>query len=553
MNGLLQTLRGMGPSRLAIIGGSAAAAILIFVLVVGRLAQGPMSLLYGGLDMQESGQIVAKLDALHVPYELRGNGTQILVPEDQALRLRLSLAQDGLPSGGTIGYEIFDRTDSLGTTNFVQNLNHLRALEGELARTIRAIEGVSNARVHLVLPRREAFSRDTQEPSASILLKMRGVNRLDRQQVLAVENLVAAAVPGLKASHISIVDDRGTLLARSDDAGPGGATSQTNINEVRGGIEDRMRREIEQLVEKSVGAGNVRAEITADVDFDRITTNQELFDPDGQVVRSTQTVAENAASTDQDSGNTVSVGNNLPDAKGSKAGGNKSSSNNGRQEETVNYEISKTIRTQVREAGVIRRVSVAVLVNGVRGTGKDGAKTYTPRSKEELDQIATLVRSAIGFDAKRGDSVEVVNMPFAGIEDLPPPIEELNFFGLGKQDLFRVAEMLVLGIVALLVLLLVVRPLLQRALAPRPVDPAAPSVPMLPDGSSSLPALPGGVGSELTPLSSEVPRNNIEAMIDIARVEGQVKASSLKKIGEIVEKHPEEAVAIVRNWLYQDT
>jgi flagellar M-ring protein FliF len=541
----------MGGARLAIIGSVTAAAILFFTLFVGRMTQGPMALLFGGLDLQDSSQIVTKLEAQKVPYELRGNGTEIMVPEDQALRLRLSLAQDGIPSGGTIGYEIFDKSESLGTTNFVQNLNHLRALEGEIGRTIRSIDGVANARVHLVLPHREAFSRDTQEPSASILLKMRGANRLEKPQVLAIQNLIAAAVPGLKASRISIVDDKGTLLARSgDDASD--ANSPTNVSEIRTGIEERLKREVETLLEKSVGNGSVRAEVTADVDFDRITTNQESFDPDGQVVRSTQSVAENASNTDQEANaGSVSVGNNLPEAQGAK-GGTKSNSSNGRQEETVNYEISKTVRTQVREAGVIKRLSIAVLVDGIRGV-KDGTKTYTPRSKEELDQLASLVRSAIGFDQKRGDSVEVVNMPFASVEDLPPPIEELNLFGLGKQDLFRIAEMLVLGIVALLVLLLVVRPLLSRALAPR--APAVPgSTPQLSDGSGhgNL-ALAGPVGSELTALSSDVPRNNIEAMIDIARVEGQVKASSLKKIGEIVDKHPEEAVAIVRSWLYQDS
>lgn len=551
MNGLMQTLRGMGGAKLAIIGGVAAAVMVFFVLVVGRMTQGPMSLLFGGLDLQESAQIVAKLEAQKVPYELRGNGTQIMVPEDQALRLRLTMAQDGIPSGGTIGYEIFDKSESLGTTNFVQNLNHLRALEGEISRTIRAIDGVANARVHLVLPQRQAFSRDNQEPSASILLKMRGAVRLERPQVQAVQNLIAAAVPGLKPSRISIVDDKGTLLARGGDATveAGGAS---NVAEIRTGIEQRLKHEIETLLEKSVGSGSVRAEITADVDFDRITTNQELFDPDSQVVRSTQTVAENSSSADQDPGS-VSVGNNLPESQGAK-GGNRSNSNNGRQEETVNYEISKTVRTQVREAGIVKRLSVAVLVDGVRGVNKDGTKSYAPRAKEDLDQLAVLVRSAIGFDAKRGDSVEVINMPFASYEELPPPIEELNLFGLGKQDLFRVAEMLVLGIVALLVLLLVVRPLLSRALAPRPAELGPPGGLQLADDSAggSL-ALPSAIGSELTALSSEVPRNNIEAMIDIARVEGQVKASSLKKIGEIVDKHPEEAVAIVRNWLYQDS
>jgi len=552
VNGMMQTLRSLGGTRVAIMGGITAALIAFFVFVVGRMTTAPMTLLFGELDLQESAQIVGKLETMKVPFELRANGTQILVPDDQVLRLRLTMAQDGLPSGGSIGYEIFDRTESLGTTNFVQNINHLRALEGEIARTIRSIDGVANARVHLVLPKREIFSRENREPTASIVLKMRGSRRLDKSQVIAIENLVAAAVPDLKPSRISIVDERGTLLASAAKGSDANAGTASNLTEMKANLEDRLKQSVETLLERSVGVGNVRAEVTADIDFDRVTTNQELFDPDGQVVRSTQSVAENGNSTEQDGGQ-VSVANNLPEAKGNQAS-NKSNNTNARTEETVNYEISKTVRTQTREAGLVRRLSVAVLVNGTQTAKPDGTKAYTPRTPEDLKQLTALAKSAVGFDAKRGDTVEVVNLPFTGAEELPALPQELTVFGLGKVDLFRVAEMLVLGVVALLVILLVVRPLLARALAirppePRPQDELQQLTAQAP--ANGLPP-PDAIANALAHMPPGEARTNLEAMIDIARVEGQVKASSLKKIGEIVEKHPEEAVAIMRTWLYQD-
>lgn len=557
MNAFMQMLKGFGAARLAIIGGVSAAALIFFVFLIGHMTQPQMTLLFGDLDLRDSAQIVGKLDALKVPYKLAGNGTEILVPEDQVLKLRLTMSEDGLPSGGSLGYEIFDRTSAFGTTSFVQNIDKLRALEGELARTIRAIDGVDNARVNLVLPKHELFTRDKQEATASILLRMRGGYRLDKQQVIAIQNLVAAAVPDLKPNHISIVDQHGTLLAAASD---GGALAVLNTNHaaMKAEIESHLAHSIEALLAKSVGSGKVTAEVSVDMDFDHVTTNQELFDPDGQVPRSTQTVDDKSSSSQANGNDTVSVSNNLPQAKANQGkNGSTNLDSTQHQEETTNYEISKTVRTQVSDGGTIKRLSVAVLVDGVHGVDKAGKPTYRPRSAEELKQLTALVRSAIGYDPKRGDTVEVINMPFVSTPELPPAASSDVLFGLGKVDLFRIAELLVLGVVALLVLFLVVRPLLQRALAPRPMQPALPgggTMPQLPPGVSppALAAAQAEVLSDGRPAGTLM-GNNVEAMLDIARVEGQVKQSSLKRIGEIIEKHPEEAVAIMRSWLYQDT
>ncbi|WP_420348849.1 flagellar basal-body MS-ring/collar protein FliF [Pelagibius sp.] len=545
----------------------AAGIIAFFIYLTSRLASPEMALLYADLDAQDSGQITARLEQMNVPYRISEDGGQILVPHDQVGRTRLVIAEEGLPSGGSIGYEIFDRSEGLGTTNFVQNINHVRALEGELARTIRSVSNVKQARVHLVLPRRELFSRERQNPSASIVLMLGGARGIDRQQVSAIQHLVAAAVPGLKPNMVSIVDDSGTLLARGAAEGDL-EQSASRAEEMRVGFEARMVRTIEELLSRSLGAGNVRAQVSAEMDFDRITENAEIFDPDGQVVRSTQVVEEQANSQDGAPAG-VTVGNNLPDALPDLDEGGGSQSQTSRTEETVNYEITKTVKTHIREAGLVRRISVAVMVNGRSVTNEEGQSAYEARTQEEMEKIASLVRSAVGYDETRGDTIEVVEMPFIELEG-SEGIVETSFLGLAKADLMRAAELLVLGVVAVLVLLLVVRPLLGRLLEVDEAEGGEGAPGLLPDGSPQpvltgpdgqpVPRLPGdptttvatmvdGGGGELA--DSNV-ASEIDQMIDLNQVSGRVRASSIRKIGEIIEKHPEEAVGIIRGWLYAD-
>jgi flagellar M-ring protein FliF len=428
----------------------------------------------------------------------------------------------------------------------VQNVNLIRALEGELARTIRSMGTVAEARVHLVMPKRELFSRTEREPTASVLIRARGTERLNKSQVRAIQHLVAAAVPGLSPARISVVDSRGELLARgSGPDGQGAAAGGESADDSRRAYEDRMTRIIEELLENSVGASKVRAEVTAEMDFDRITTNSETYDPNGQVVRSTQSVEETSSDSDSKSKPAVTVRNNLPDANAQQGGaGNKSESASSRTEETVNYEISKTTRNHVREVGTLKRVSVAVLVDGTYAM-QGGRAVYQPRSAEEIENLAKLVRSAVGYDEKRGDKVELINMQFAAgpreDEKIEPPL-----FGLTKADYFRIAELLVLAVVAILVLLLVIRPIVQRTLEALPSALSREHERnLLADQSVGAPALtgPAGTGTD---------RSQEEEMIDVAQVEGRVRASTIKKIGEIVEHHPEETVSILREWLYQD-
>jgi flagellar M-ring protein FliF len=426
----------------------AAASLAFFIFLTSRLGTPEMSLLYGELDGQDSGKIATQLDQMGVTYKLSADGSRLFVPGDQVGRLRVAMAEQGLPSGGSIGYEIFDRSDGLGTTSFVQNVNHLRALEGELARTIRSITQVQHARVHLVLPQREIFSRERTEPSASIILTLRGNRGLGREQVLSIQHLVAAAVQGLQPGKISIVDSSGTLLARGGNDDETGEFA-TNSEELRRSYERRMASTIEELLERSVGAGNVRAEVAAEMDFDRITENAEIYDPDGQVVRSTQTVEETSDSQDGQVAQPVTIGSNLPDNLPQLGEGDASVNRASRVEETVNYEITRTVKTHVRESGEIHRLSVAVLINGTVETDEDGQETYQPRSAEELEQLAALVRSTVGYDEARGDTLEIVNLRFADLQQAEAESASFGFLGLGQAEILRIAEILVLGVIAI--------------------------------------------------------------------------------------------------------
>jgi flagellar M-ring protein FliF len=529
--------------------------------ITTRISTSPLALLYTELDQHDSAAIAEKLDAMKIPYQVDSSGSLIRVPSDQVGKLRMMMAADGLPKGGSIGYEIFDQKEGFGTTSFVQNINHLRALEGELARTISAMDPIQTARVHLVLPQRELFSHATQTATASIFLKTRNGAVLSREQIAAIQHLIAAAVPQLQPNQVSIVDDRGDLLARpsssADGAAGGGSDDQ---DDMRLQFEQAQARKIEDLLTQTLGYGKVRAQVSADMDFDHITTSSEIYDPDSQVIRSTQST--NEESTDSSGGSSgstgVSVANNLPTTPqqiATPAGGSGAASNkNNHSEETVNYEINKTVRNQVRESGQVRRLSVAVVVDGNYKTSDDGkTSTYVPLSDDEMTKIKGLVRSAVNFDANRGDTLEVDNMQFAqGEAGKDTGSNGDLLMGVPRADLFHAAETIILAIIGLLVVLLVVRPILRKILD------SAGSV------SNEQQALLGGGGYSGGMAQLAAPggmnagdagsdeNSEFEKMIDISRVEGRVKASSLRKVGEIVDKHPDEAISIIRNWMYQE-
>ncbi len=311
-------IKNVGAARFGVMAGVAAALTAFFLYVAGVVTEPAKSILYAGLEAREAASVTAKLDAMNVAYEAKGDGGTILVPADQVTKLRMELASENLPAAG-VGYEIFDKSDSFGTTAFVQNINQLRALEGELARSIQTIDGIDTARIHLVVPERQLFSHDAQSPSASVVLKTRGT--LDRGQVAAIQHLVAAAVAGLEPARVAIVDDKGDLLAGGEDKTGAEATASDEESQTTS-FEDRLRQRIESIVASIVGPGHVRVQVAADMNYNHTSETAETYDPDSKVVRSTQTVEQNATDAGNGSNGAVSVASALP-------GGQQASQGNG--------------------------------------------------------------------------------------------------------------------------------------------------------------------------------------------------------------------------------
>ncbi|SNY91115.1 flagellar M-ring protein FliF [Cohaesibacter sp. ES.047] len=520
-----------------------AALIGFFAFIMLRVTEPTLAPLYTDLSFEDSIQITKLLEAQNVTHVIRDEGAVILAPKPDILRLRMQLAESGLPNGGNVGYEIFDKSETLGTTSFVQNVNHLRALEGELSRSIRTIRNVRKARVHLVLPKRQLFKRDQKPPSASIAVKLQG--SLNPTQIQAIQHLVASAVEGLDPQNVTIIDGRGRLLATG--RGSGDSFLSTSMDERRIEMENRLRDQVQEIVTSIVGQGRTRIEVNAEMDFNKITETSDSFDPDGQVVRSTQTRSEAANSQETENTDGVTVGNELPNAEENQndAAGRKENSNT--TEELINYEISRVTKTEVVQGGRVKRLSVAVLVDGDYEKDANGDLVYQPRSPEELDQIATLVRSAVGYDQTRGDKIEVINLQFA---EGPEPIfddEGSELFAFTKDDYVRFAELGILLIMTLLVLLMVVRPLMKRMFEkPEQIKDGEHVV----VGVDGVPMIVGENG-ELVPASESGEDLDHPTMraIEHAQLQGALQADTLIKVGEMVKENPEEAAKIIRLWL----
>jgi len=560
VNSFIATLQQLGPARLGVMGAIVLGLLMFFVFLSMRVTSPEMKLLYTDLSTTDSGAVAAKLEESAIPYEITADGSRIIVPSNEVGRARMLLAAAGLPNGGSMGYEIFDKQSGFGTTNFIQNVNQVRALEGELSRTITSLADIRSARVHIVLPQREVFSRDSRPSSASVFLGLQSGSSPEGQQIGAIQSLVASAVPNLKPANVSVIDSNGNLLAKGGDEE--NKLSSMKAEDLRRSFETRLQSKIEEQVSRVVGYGKITSIVTAEMNFDQIRTDEELYNPEGQVLRSTQSTQENSSESEAAAGD-VSVGNNLPGVGGDLLSDDGSSAESSRTEEVANYEISKTIRSIVRETGEIEKLSVSVLVDGRYTTDEEGIKTYAPRPQEEMDQITALVKTAIGFNEDRGDVLEVANLQFAQVDTDSEIIDESLLFGFEKSDLIDAAEILVVSIMVILVVLLVLQPMVSKlmnvemARQPESLDDllqqellaASPANPALaPPGT-------GAIGADGQPLLSDDlgGAEEDESLIDIQGIEGKVKASTVKKVEEVVENYPAEAVSVIRSWMSQES
>lgn len=548
MDSFLSAIQRFGVGRLAALVGVGAGVVAILVALIMFMGKEPTELLYSNLDLKEASSVTQALDQAGVKYETKGDGSTIMVARDKVASARLLVAGKGLVTSGSIGYEIFDSNNALGQTDFVQQLNRQRALQGELERTIKGWQGVNSVRVHLVLPKRQLFEEDAEQPSAAVTIGTGG-REPSAEMVRAVQNLVAGSVAGMKPEKVNVIDQHGKTLSAATDESLAGQLAQDRKAEA----EARIAKTVKDMIEGVLGPGKARVNVTAELDLNRVTLQEKNFNPDGQVIRSESTNEANNSETKNEDNGGVTAAQNIPGGapNGFQALGSRSGSN----ESVTNYEISESTKTTVQEPGAIKKLAVAVAIDGVTApAGKDGQPgAYTPRTAEEMAQLEQLVKTAVGFDPERKDQVSVTNIRFPQPED-----QALGKDGLlssfDKNDIMRAAELGVLGIVAIMILLFAVRPFLKNMMTPAPAQMAlgAPQVTRmvtLSDGSTQEVV----IDQSGEPIAITGPGADIDQRIDIAKIEGQVKASSIKRVSEFVDKHPDESVAILRTWLHEST
>lgn len=537
MDGLQNFFTQLGSRRLFIMGGVAMALLGVLAAVALRGGSSEMGYLYTDLDGSTAQAITAKLTAQNVPFQLSADGTAIMAPKDKLPELRMAMAADKL--SGKVGYEVLDAEQPFGVSSSRARMNETRAIEGELEKSLQSLDSVVKARVHIVMPERAMFASETRKATAAVSLKTRG--RLPAGAVQAIRYLVSSSVPELSAEQVSIVDQSGTLLARAGESDDAGASA---ADERQTGIENRVRSQIEGMLEPIVGVGKVRAEVSAQVARDQTREETKVFDPDKQVIGHQVTVESGDQSNENGPAPAgVSVGTQLPEnqgAAGTGAGGGDSrrSARNETSEDTT-YENSQTSTVTVRAPGKLTRLSVAVMVDG----GKKGLPA------PEIARLTRLVQNAVGFDAARGDSVVVENMSFAAADALADADGGvLSWFSWVSADqIFGLLKLLVIAGAGLIAM---------RMLRPK-VDANADDGRLLTNQTAEAQALAARIANgdpeALQQIESMREAGEDTALLDqeiaLAQVDGRIKVSSLKKIGASVSESPAEAVSVIRQWM----
>ena len=512
--------------------GLAALAAVLLALTMG-LRQGDYKVLFANVSEKDGGAIIDKLSQMNVPYRFSDGGGAILVPADQVYDLRLKLSAAGLPKGSITGYELLDKTP-FGQTQGQERINLQRALEGELTRTVESLDSVQAARVHLALPQQNGFFREQQKPSASVVLTLYPGRTLDRAQIAGIVHLVASSVPELAPKAVSVLDGTGTLLS-GDDSPTAGLDSQQlqYLHEVEASNTQRVI----DLLEPVVGRNNLRASVTADIDFSQTESTSEEFKPNQGGAPATVRALRTEESTQPGSATPAGVPGALsnqppvpatapitgPAQPLQAAQGGSTSGGSGRRESETRYEVDKTVRVTRGAVGAVRRLNAAVVVNDHVSVDKNGKTVSTPLSPDELNKLTALVQQAIGYDAQRGDSVRVINAPFH-VDKVPTVQAQPLWEQPWALDLLRRGAMpAALVLVALVIVFALVRPALKAAIAPRPVGGRLDEVI---EGDAALPA-PGALPA------LEAPRSNDK--LDAAR--------------RLAKDNPAAVANIVRGWV----
>ena len=520
------------PSRKALVGGT------LFVAVAGLIGlliwanQPDFQVLYSNLDNRDAAAVMTKLKTRRIPFELSAGGKTISVPSDKVYETRLALAGDGLPSGGGVGFEIFNET-KLGMTQFVQRVNYQRALQGELARTIAAFDAVRSARVHIVMPRESLFVEEEKKPSAAVVLSLRSGVRLKAEKVDAIVHLVAMSIPALSPDRITVVDTRGRLLYKK---GPETALARLSVTQLsyQRTYESRLRSKIQNMLDRVVGPGRAVTQVQADLDFTRTSTVRERFDP-RTVLRSEQRTQSTSSGKPLRAKGSPDTRFRLADKNLGAGAGGRTATSSKQTRETSNFEVSKTRTRTVSSIGRVKKLSVAVVIDGPyrEVIGRDGKKTrqFVGLPKDQMGRIQALVQRTMGYDVKRGDKVQVSNLPFrsAAVVGVEPGVDWMGWIRKGLKPALNI-------LIVVLFFLFVVRPLLRWTGRAAEMAPAAPA------------AVQRRVAAEIEPgiepgLIIREEGVEEEELVITKRVGPREKAKKLS------DRYPDETLTIVRAWL----
>ncbi|MBF0461499.1 MAG: flagellar M-ring protein FliF [Magnetococcales bacterium] len=507
------------------------ATVLALSVVIWFATRPAYKLLFSGLPQEETGRVIEQLNKMKVPYQIGPGGSSVDVPADRVYDLRLELATQGLPKQGTgVGFELFDKGNLVGMTDFVQRMNFQRALQGELARTIESISAVHTARVHLVLPKPSLFVTEARPATASVVMELS--HPLQPKQVEGIVHLVATAVEGLDESNVTLLDGKGNLIAGGrtapKDGRMGADETLTMQQQVEKGLEDRAQAMLDKVVGVSPsGVSKSIVRITAELDLSRTERQEEIFDPAGQggVPRSEQSVNESSRG-DFGVGGTPGVRpNDANDA--AKTGGNGSSQARSTERDTTNYEISKTINKTLLPVGTVKRLSVAVLVDTPEESPTGDKTGNKKRPDEEMARLQKIVERAVGFDGKRGDTIEMASVPFERIptsEDTAPRFWQSAEFWL----------QLALAVAILALLILVLKPMIEEFLTGERMAEST------------------GIPAAVAELDQQLVVEGVGTMPSEQPIRLRTPDRSIKMTQQMISENPEEAREIIRSWMAQD-
>lgn len=537
---LLSNLRQLGARRLfalAMIGLAVLAAIGLGAYYLSRPAT---ETLYANLSREDVTRIGAALKDAGISFDVNADGTAVLVAPADTARARMQLAEKGLPQSSSSGYELFNDVNSLGLTSFMQEVTKVRALEGELARTIQTMKGIKAARVHIVLPDRASFRRDQQSASASVVIRTE--NAEDGTSAEAIRHLVAAALPGMKVDAVTVLNTDGAILASGDD--PANASSGKKAM-----LQEQMNRETEAKIRRALtpylGIDNFQISVTSRLDIDRVTTNETTYDPASKTERSVRVVKETGTSQNRSKQAAASVQQNMPGQSGGGDAGNNSNEETNRREELTNFEISSRSTETVREGFTVQNLSIAILVNRARLVPTEGAGDGAVPLETQIYEIEQLAAAASGFDKARGDKLKVSAVGFADGNGQLEPVAALPWSEVLMRQAGTLVNAATILIVAVLLIWFGLRPAV-RAIVARPEDAELIETAMLAGTGGAMGELPApDGGGAMTPGVTE-PVSLIEDLTS------KMNRSPQKRLEQIIDFDEEQAAAILRQWLQQE-